>query len=253
MIQITRPDVLPSKLQASSEEAKQKVCDEHDGGSREFTFQEDIYKHSSVVDACLEMQHFKCPYCEQFIGKDGDIEHFRPKAAFQQEKGQELKKPGYYWLAYEWSNLFRSCIPCNQRWKKNLFPLADEGKRCDCHTGNLNDEEPLLIDPTRLDPEELIGWREEYPFPKNDDPRARKTIEVLGLREGRNLESARRMHLNDVKRYLKIIQAARANPADPELQNDASEARDGLQEKLADTAPFLAMTRAYLAAQNFPP
>ncbi len=253
MIRINRPATLPDKLQASSEEAKRKLCNEYNNGSREFSFQEDIYKHTGVVNALLEMQYHKCPYCEQFIGKDGDIEHFRPKAAYQQEKGQELKKPGYYWLAYEWNNLFRSCIACNQRWKKNLFPLADPDKRCDCHTGDLDDEEPLLIDPTRLNPEELIGWREEYPFPINDDSRARKTIEIFGLREGRNLENARRMHLNDVKRYLKIIQSARANPVDLELQQDAQEAREGLQEKLADSAPFLAMTRAYLAAQNFQP
>jgi hypothetical protein len=29
------------------------------------------------------------------------------------EKEKEFEHPGYYWLAYEWTNLLPSCYDCN--------------------------------------------------------------------------------------------------------------------------------------------
>jgi hypothetical protein len=118
----------------------------------------------------------KCAYCEAYITdfQHGDVEHFRPKAMVTDEndqiiyltkddgtpeldsEGKHIKHPGYYWLAYEWTNLLPSCIVCNQRHRKikdiskaNRFPVDGKHARKPEDTAN---EKPLLINPaTGLD------------------------------------------------------------------------------------------------------
>ncbi len=56
----------------------------------------------------------KCAYCEASISvvAFGDVEHYRPKSV-------------YWWLAYCYDNYLVSCQICNQRFKKDLFPIQD--------------------------------------------------------------------------------------------------------------------------------
>ncbi len=85
------------------------------------------------------MQHDKCAFCESKVSAIayGDVEHFRPKAGYQQSHDDDLQRPGYYWLAYEWSNLFFSCSICNQQGKRNVFPLANPRRRATCHRDDI--------------------------------------------------------------------------------------------------------------------
>ena len=91
------------------------------------------------------LKHFfndKCAYCETNVKEArqaGHAEHFRPKggvkykeegrdtqttARVQDEQGQEIDHPGYFWLAYNWKNLVPACEACNTgRGKKNQFPV----------------------------------------------------------------------------------------------------------------------------------
>jgi hypothetical protein len=106
------------------------------------------------VKAALRIaQHDKCGFCESKVTHVafGDVEHFRPKAAFRAIQGDALTRPGYYWLAYEWTNLLFACEPCNRRHKGNLFPLVDEATRARSHTDDITRETPLFIDPTAED------------------------------------------------------------------------------------------------------
>ena len=61
----------------------------------------------------LKAQHDKCCFCESKVTQVayGDVEHYRPKAGYRQEHGAPLGRPGYYLLAYEWSNLMFCCQP----------------------------------------------------------------------------------------------------------------------------------------------
>jgi hypothetical protein len=102
-------------------------------GTRTFSFDPAIYGDVAVKAALVAAQHKKCCFCESIVGTDGDVEHFRPKAACRQTSGDALTRPGYYWLAYDWSNLLLACGPCNQRHKGNLFPLADPSRRVTSH------------------------------------------------------------------------------------------------------------------------
>src|SRR6202022_3181309 len=107
---------------ADSDEIKQKIEHQLDLLARHFNdpdnqplpkdpFPENLYKR--FRDYILEGFHNKCAYCEiSIVGQGkGDVEHFWPKGAVQDEHGQPVisitgrPHPGYWWLAFEWGNL----------------------------------------------------------------------------------------------------------------------------------------------------
>jgi uncharacterized protein (TIGR02646 family) len=150
-------------------------------GSLKLEFKSDYYGHDDVRRALEIMQHGKCAFCESKLKhiSYGDVEHFRPKAGWKQDEGDPLTKPGYYWLAYTWDNLLLSCQICNQREKRNLFPVATSFRAL-THKDDVADEEPLFVDPSKDDPAAHITWRRWTPVPRSE--RGRVTIEELGLR-----------------------------------------------------------------------
>ncbi len=145
-----------------------------------------------------DMQHGKCCYCERMrdVNRESDVEHFRPKADVTEAGAAHL---GYWWLAYEWSNLFFSCRHCNQAYKKNFFPLVDETKRSQGPDDDLSQEEPFLLNPEQDDPEAYIGYdwvgsKEAWvaPYGRDDVGKGKETIRILGLdRMELNLDRAR--------------------------------------------------------------
>lgn len=73
---------------------------------------------SLVLENLHKYYHYKCAYCER-VGQH-DIEHYRPK----RKVSEDLSHTGYYWLAYEWSNLIPSCVKCNRDGgKHNKFDI----------------------------------------------------------------------------------------------------------------------------------
>ncbi len=74
-----------------------------------------VYGHRAVRSALAACQFGKCCFCESKIQHvmSGEVEHFRPKGGVRQRRSDPLDRPGYYWLAYDWSNLLLSCQSCN--------------------------------------------------------------------------------------------------------------------------------------------
>ena len=102
-----------------------------------------------------ESQHGKCCYCERKKDKEeADVEHFRPKAKVEEAEDH----PGYWWLAYSWENLLIACKRCNQKYKKSKFPLKDESKRAYTEKSDSDEEEPILINPLKEDPDLFIDY-----------------------------------------------------------------------------------------------
>lgn len=186
----------------------------------------------------LKAQHGKCAFCESKVAhiSYGDVEHFRPKAGWRQAEGEPLGLPGYYWLAYEWTNLFLACTLCNQQFKKNLFPLQTSARRARSHKEDVTAEDPLLLDPTVDDPEAFISFREEVPYAVDGNARGEATIHTLGLRRDA-LAEQRRKHLTLVKTLQRLIELR-----DPE----ATKARKLLESMQQDSGEYAAMTRAFL-------
>jgi hypothetical protein len=144
----------------------------------------------------------KCAYCDsKFTVVDwGDVDHYRPKLRVAEAKGHR----GYYWLAYDISNLLPACPVCNRGGKRDHFPVDPETRRA-AGPGPL-DEHPLLLRPYDL------TWQEvqrcfEYDFHvgqgrygrellptgaiKGLSPEGEKTIEVFDLNRA-SLKDARR-------------------------------------------------------------
>jgi hypothetical protein len=103
----------------------------------------------------------KCAYCEIKIagGFFGEGEHYRPKGKITvREDGKRISvdqkpgvpHPGYFWLAYDFTNLLPACDLCNNTKtdqcpveKKHLFDISKTSCELDEH------EKPLLLHPYR--------------------------------------------------------------------------------------------------------
>jgi uncharacterized protein (TIGR02646 family) len=249
MIKVDRPARAPDVLRLQGAKKRRALCAaytrspaRYTSGTERFAFDSELYGHDDVKSALRAAQHGKCAFCESQVTHIayGDIEHFHPKGGFRPGRRHPLEFPGYYWLAYEWSNLLFACQLCNQRHKKNEFPLLDETKRARSHRHALADEEPLFVDPSAEDPALSISFRQEVPFPRNK--RGRETIRALGLR---------RSELSEVRRdYFTALQAVFVlayvlGPDDAaRLASDVADARRLLQRAATDEGQYAAMVRA---------
>lgn len=172
------------------------------------------YKEADVVTALNLLFHNKCAYCEGKITNTGpiDVEHFRPKGNIE----GELNHPGYWWLATEWTNLLASCIDCNRgryqillasedgqqltqgerlSGKHDHFPVG--GLRATCATDDHSQEDPLLIDPTCIDPGEHIDWKivVEWPLAVALSRYGKSSIDIFGLNRSKLAEARRDLQL----------------------------------------------------------
>jgi len=255
VIRIHKPKIAPKKLTTDGKQKCKSHCDAYslnpsayETNQEKFDFASSIYAHESVKEALIKAQHQKCCFCERIIGKNGDVEHFRPKGAYQQAKGEPLKYPAYYWLAYQWENLYLSCSSCNSRHKKNLFPLQDPSKRATNHNQRIAKENPLFIDCGKEDPQEFIGFRAEYAYAIDGNPRGKITIDYLDL-NSEDLTESRRQKLNSLRELSKILSSAIENPDNQEWQKIADELKVYLAEALADSAEFAAANRCAIYAE----
>lgn len=223
MIRIIKPKLAPKILRTKGKRKTLANCKSYtknnkayDEGKKKFNFDPNIYGHKTVKAALKKAQHDKCCFCESKVThiSYGDVEHFRPKAGVRQKSGASLERPGYYWLAYDWSNLFFSCQLCNQRYKENLFPLIKQGDRAKSHNDDIDIENPIFINPAE-DAEKFISFRAEVIFAIDENPRGKETIKALGLD---------RDELNDMRKdcYDKlelIYELANLKPPVPKSKN----------------------------------
>jgi len=73
-----------------------------------------------VVIALKRKYLNKCGYCESFE-HEPCVEHHRPIGLVT---GGTVRNKGYYWLAYEWTNMVASCDTCNERpYKGTNYPV----------------------------------------------------------------------------------------------------------------------------------
>jgi hypothetical protein len=115
---------------------------------------------AELKPALKGLSHNKCWYCEsKDLRSDNAVDHFRPKNSV---KGTERfpaasGHPGYWWLAFDYTNYRFSCTICNSirksaggtsGGKQDCFPLFDEQHRAKCDHDDTDEELPLLLDPT---------------------------------------------------------------------------------------------------------
>ena len=199
-------------------------------------FDRKVYGDSTVKTQLINDQHGKCCFCEsKFLETShGDVEHFRPKTAYQKLNSTKLNYPGYYWLTYNWDNLMFSCEKCNRSYKRNQFPLQNEGTRklFHDHPNLLFNEENLLINPNFENPGAHITFLQETPHAIDGNVRGAKTIEAFRLDR---MNATRLQHLLTLKLALTWSKIDIAKEKEIELAMEAFNfTRDEVIELVTD-------------------
>ncbi|GEM_PF-397599 len=114
---VEKPDSLSKK---GVDETRKAIEFYSDSANHTKSFSFKAYSASDVKLALDRLFHGKCAYCESVYASihPMDVEHWRPKGLVtKREEGRiiPMVKPGYYWLAAEWTNLLPSCIDCNRQ------------------------------------------------------------------------------------------------------------------------------------------
>ncbi len=158
---------------------------------------------SQVKRAYMELQGFKCGFCERRLEKSAygnvehDVEHFRPKrrirawptGAIRRDRGADFAfglgaaaDPGYFLLAYHIENYLIACKTCNTALKSDYFPVAAANRQTDGDTPrSMGGEKPYLIYPigaVDTDPERLITFEGILPVPVGSRGHKRRRAEV---------------------------------------------------------------------------
>jgi hypothetical protein len=172
---------------------------------RRHTFQTRFYSNGVIKQKLLAFFYSKCAYCEDYMGNtksyiekpiwDWQTEHYRPKDGVKEDKTHI----GYYWLAYECTNLLISCPICNSLLRKsNHFPLLpntvrlkDEDfisngklvfKKCSIYQSEMKKEQPILLNPVLDNPREYIKFCKDGTIKGIDsDNRGQESIKIIGL------------------------------------------------------------------------
>ncbi len=260
MISIKKPKDAPQVLSTKGKNKRRTLCASYTRGKRDFDFDEsdkNIYGHKTVKETLIKAQHGKCFLCESVITHIdyGDVEHFRPKAAYCQTEENALCKPGYYWLVYDWDNLFLACKLCNQRYKKNLFPLANPANRAMSHHANIKQEKPLFINPAEENPEDFISFKrgrsgliEAYAI--DDNAKGKTTIDAAGLNDYSKRLKLLERRTALLKPLIALHKVATMNLPQPESDMAKEELRKIIDDVIQDSAEYAGMVRAAVVA-NF--
>jgi len=134
-----------------------------------------------------------------YAGLSGDFElnYFRPVSGVIGLDGKFIR-PGYWWLAYEWENVYLSCLDC-AKLKGNKFPVEGQRPRHPGDGRTLSREKALLLDPCADHPEEHLVFNETG-IVASETTKGRTTIDVLGLNR-LSLVEARAKVVTDLIRF----------------------------------------------------
>lgn len=196
------------------------------GELRSSDFPKRLYSSAEVRDALWSMQHQKCCFCEREYERSfSTVEHFRPKARAVREDGRN--EIGYWWLAYEFENLYFACQSCNNS-KRDHFPLQPGAPPLRYPDKPWSSREAaLLLDPGYDDPEEHLTFV-EMPngriqiAPREGSEWGRTTIRVAALDRDDLTELRGKYHRDVLVPILRRFDSARTR-SDQTAMNEARE------------------------------
>ena len=251
MIQIPRNHHAPALLQKNGPPQTSLDCAAYDKAPNEYIsgkkrFSDKVYySKKAVKNALMTMHSNKCCYCETKLYPAAylHVEHFRPKGAVRQSRGQSQEFPGYYWLAYRWENLLLACADCNTTYKGTLFPLEYPAQRARSHNDDLTKERPLFVNPSEENPRDHICFEDDAPVGKTN--RGWHTIEGLGL-DSPSLTGQRREWFDIVQRHIDMIKI----PPTPQTKTLQDEARSFIEQSMKPDAQFSSMVMDLVAERG---
>jgi len=185
----------------------------------------------------------KCAFCETDLTDEPDeivLAFFRPSEGALQLSGA-IHQDHYWWLSWEWSNLYLACPVCI-RAKGQNFPTDKSRAKADSYDEALLLENPVLLDPCIDDPSEHFLFDESGKItPVQGSKRGTVTINLLKLNRD-DLVHARRTSANKIKDLLYECLRRTAGGAKTEL----GEKPNLLIRACSASAPFAGMNRYLL-------
>lgn len=258
MIRVLRP-TLPresSLLWTRASDARREAAQHfqsirEDRAQTRFQFRREIWFAPDVFTAVMGAFGQKCAFCESSISRAATVEsvrHFRPPSNARDDYSHTVDPDHYWWLAYEWENLYLVCSECARN-QGTHFPTAAGRVPSGTLADKLSAEKPLLIDPCREEPANWLHYLSDgrvAPREVRGLPRGQITIEVFGLNredlvKQRSLAAANVLRLTEkfFRRQAEVAEEVLEIP--PEIILTAFDPR----------APFLAVRReAFRTAFN---
>lgn len=209
-------------------------------------FDSRIYKNKEVMSALRKLFNNKCAYCETAIGITGEIDQFRPKAG-SYDVNTKLSLDHYWWLAYDWNNLYLVCQVCNAN-KGSKFPVKNTRVQvpkgvqarfnADWYWKDLDKEEPLLLDPCseRINPADHLVFHQKG-LVAGLTGKGKVTIETLKLNRERLVHERKRA----IEETFHQLEHRRQRFT---LRITESELKETLSKLLSPSQSYLAARRA---------
>jgi len=154
-----------------------------------FEFDDSLVNDPAVRDGLFELFEGLCGVCQTPLTMRGFAVHrWRPAQRAISTSG-ETSPEHYFWLAYEWSNLYALCHSCAEA-KGQKFPLVGARARVGAKGAALLDELPMLLDPCSDDAEQSLIYLSTGEVAARDE-RGWTTIDVFALNRRELVEQRR--------------------------------------------------------------
>jgi uncharacterized protein (TIGR02646 family) len=232
----------PAELKKAKGPAYRKLKEYFDRPPRERSqsrppFDSKVYTSRVVKTRLRKLFSGRCAYCETELGESepGDVDHIRPMARAQGLK--ETSRDHYWWLAYEWENLYLCCRTCN-KYKGNRFPVHGRRAPVGARGVDLLKEDRLLLDPCVDAPEEELNFNPDGTVDGVSE-RAVATIDILKLNRPR-LVQARTTWMDAALRTARVM----LRDLDPHKWDEESFVAWVMDERSGD--PFQAAIRQHI-------
>jgi hypothetical protein len=157
MIYVKRdPAVIPKKVLKAAEQAQQKL-ETLPKEERAAFIKKKSHVWTAFARYLARMSYGKCWYSESPEAQSFfDVDHYRPKG--EAKRSDAEIDDGYEWLAFSWENFRLSAQRSNRlstnedsektEGKSSWFPLMDGSPKACWDDRCVNDERPVLLDPT---------------------------------------------------------------------------------------------------------
>lgn len=202
----------------------------------ELHFSDDLLHEPSVLSALRDVFSNLCAVCGVGDGTPDLIVHrWRPAQGALDASGA-VSKEHYFWLAYDWENLYLLCRDCSEA-QGSKFPVANERSAVGEHGKRLQLEQPELLDPCADDAEHSLVYFDDG-IVMGTDRRGQVTVDIFALNSARLVHERRRVAV-EAKELCRELSKA--------LDQERAEVSLTLIERaFATNAPFAAVTRQFV-------
>jgi hypothetical protein len=270
MIYVKRyPNLIPEKLLRVAERAQQELESLQEEERIPF-----IKRKSHIWRAfsrCLSrMSYGKCWYSESpdphsFF----DVDHFRPKA--EAMRTDVDKDDGYPWLAFSWENFRYAAQRANRLsrdenmdvvvGKGSWFPLLDGSPKACWGNRCIDQENPILLDPTVRSDVNLIDVDSDGLMCQSlfcigsAKTRVEKSIELYGLNLPRLVEARKRVMRDIVLLHETLVQMLTAGNGHPPVADalPVKQQIEQLRDRTLPNSPYSRAARAQLCLLPYGP